>query len=310
MKPLAQILFVVTLLAMSYMGLLNAMRETSFTSDKENIGNLADSHLINVLRPVSGCSDPIELHHMYYTARRDKASFETIRDRAEHNDPCAQYYLAELSPPSEREKWLSMTLAQFRNAAEKGNSDAQYNLASPLLTRDMAQREKWLAASTKQGNPYAQYELALQYYDLAAVYLPEIGEEPKERLRALPLLLSAAERGHVQAMDILGYLHESRSELDKGVAAEWYLKAAERGYIGGQKHLSQMYLHGKGVKQDWNKAYFWGCLAVRCFDATEKPKGYFLDLPKLNVKDHLTDREIAEIEEIASEWEPVVPPSP
>jgi len=44
-------------------------------------------------------------------------------------------------------------------------------------------------------------------------------------------------------------------------AVRWYRKAAEQGDIGAQNNLGYKYLDGKGVSQDYVKAYKWLYLA-------------------------------------------------
>lgn len=46
-------------------------------------------------------------------------------------------------------------------------------------------------------------------------------------------------------------------EQDYAKAAEWYLKAAELGNVGGQAGLGYLYLTGSGVEQDYSKAFEW-----------------------------------------------------
>mgnify|MGYP003517569551 FL=1 len=46
-------------------------------------------------------------------------------------------------------------------------------------------------------------------------------------------------------------------EQDYSKAAEWYLKAAEQGYVKAQFNLGNMYYTGRGVKRDYQEARKW-----------------------------------------------------
>ncbi len=45
-------------------------------------------------------------------------------------------------------------------------------------------------------------------------------------------------------------------------AVKWYTKAAEQGNAEGQSSLGRMYYFGRGVPQDYIKAYAWSNLAA------------------------------------------------
>ena len=69
----------------------------------------------------------------------------------------------------------------------------------------------------------------------------------------------AAEKGQVQAQYRLGslYYHGQGVPRDLKQAAEWYKKAAEQGDTQAQAALGNMYLWGRGVPRDSSKAAYW-----------------------------------------------------
>ena len=55
-------------------------------------------------------------------------------------------------------------------------------------------------------------------------------------------------------------------EQDLIKAAEWYCKAAEKGFVDAQANLGMMYYHGQGVSRDLEEAARWLQLAADCGD--------------------------------------------
>lgn len=118
--------------------------------------------------------------------------------------------------------------------------------------------------------------------DLLKVYTPPSAPSPPPatRLSALPskflssvdlavlplrdtahpfLPEQEANDGNPAAMTTLGtmYAEGIDVEQDEAAAVEWYRKAAELGYVGGQYNLAGMLLAGKGSKEDIDGATYW-----------------------------------------------------
>lgn len=68
-----------------------------------------------------------------------------------------------------------------------------------------------------------------------------------------------AERGDRIAQSILGsYYRDGRGvRQDYAKAFYWYQKSADQGYSGGQYYVGNSYISGQGVRQDYNKALEW-----------------------------------------------------
>lgn len=100
-----------------------------------------------------------------------------------------------------------------------------------------------------QGNPTAQFYLALVYYY-------GVGGKDKNYKTALPWFLKAGENGHAKAQDYLAdmYDHGDGTQKDIKKAIKWQKKAAENGIKYSQVNLGIKYRDGKGVKKDYQEA--------------------------------------------------------
>lgn len=124
------------------------------------------------------------------------------------------------------EKQDYMTAYQvFKNLAEQGDREAQYNLAilyrqGKGVMQDPAMAATWFQKAADQGLPGAQYYM-----------------------------------GHL-------YSEGEGVEKDLVKAFDWYKKAAEHGNPMAQSNLGVAYANGEGVKQDIVLAYVWFSLAT------------------------------------------------
>lgn len=102
---------------------------------------------------------------------------------------------------------------EFRAAAEKGESDSQYNLALMYergigVAKDLKEALVWYRKSAEQGNSNAQFNLGVMY-----------------------------ENGH-------------GCEVDFAQSHLWYRKASLQGDPLAVGNLGMLYLRGQGVKED------------------------------------------------------------
>jgi hypothetical protein len=134
-------------------------------------------------------------------------------------------FLVDSPPPAQQ----ANTPAQVSNAftpeamkaAEAGDANAQYQVASALL---------------------ADSELNLAYSS-----------------KAIGFLQQAAEKGHARAMLRLGLLYRSGvgALQNFGLAAKWIEKAARQGEPQGMLELGRLYREGVGLPRDLVQAYVW-----------------------------------------------------
>jgi TPR repeat protein len=113
----------------------------------------------------------------------------------------------------------------FNKLAEKGDAEAQFNLADMFyggdgVQRDYARAATWYKRAAEQGHLDAQFNMACLYLRGEGV---------------------------------------SQSFVD---AAKWYLRAAEQGDAEAQVNVAVMYFKGEGVKEDRVQAYRWLIIAA------------------------------------------------
>lgn len=128
---------------------------------------------------------------------------------------------------------------------------------------------------------------------------PAASPNPAETA-SLPQLLQLAEHGDAAAENSLGLLYAQGDDKegvsqDEKEAARWFTKAAENGNVAAQSKLGSLYWSGRGVPQDFNKAYFWTYLARAGGDEASKALAPF-------VAARLTGAQAQAIEQQAEVW--------
>jgi TPR repeat protein len=142
----------------------------------------------------------------------------------------------------------------FAQSAEQGNPGAQYELAmfqkagrNPVK-QDVVQARRWFTRAAEQGNVSAQYELG-QMLDQGT------GGE-KSCKDAEKWLRRAADKAHVEAMVQMGWmnLRGCSGEKNPAEAAKWLRQAAAKGSREAQFSLGVLYFNGEGVAKDPGEA--------------------------------------------------------
>lgn len=168
----------------------------------------------------------------------------------------AAYEMGVLSEPDDgRCGSCDDAIKWYRCAADRGDSDAQFNLALILREqgghKDIAVVVKLLDGAAKAGNGRAIYELGLCYdKGSGVVRSPE---------KASVLYKRAAKKGVAQAQVNYGVLiHNSASgNADYRRALRWYTWAALQGAVLGCKYLAQYLRKGISGLKDEAEARFW-----------------------------------------------------
>ena len=126
----------------------------------------------------------------------------------------------------------------YREAAEKGNTEAQLQLAKCYdfgkgVTQDMAEAVRWYTRAAQGGNTNAQDNLGTCYISGTA--------------------------GNPSALNNLGlcYRNGEGTTKDDAKAAFCFQRAAEMGNANAQYNLGRCYYHGLGVAQDTEQARLW-----------------------------------------------------
>lgn len=151
------------------------------------------------------------------------------------------------------------TFLAFQSAAEKGNKYAMMALGSAYLSgactvRDTTKGMSWLRKSANAGNARAMYELAVYYNPRGDNY-----DGPHDEALAARWFLKSAEGGYIDGMTSIAivYYHGRGVKQDYKKANEWFLKAATKGDALAMNDLGLVYMNGVGVTKDTMKAAEW-----------------------------------------------------
>ncbi len=144
----------------------------------------------------------------------------------------------------------------FRIAANKGNSQAQFNLGVSYangigVDEDFVEAAKWYEKAANQNNAEAQNNLAILYLDGKGVI--------KSPTEAVKWIRKAAEQGIPNAQSALGtaYMEGEGVEQDPTEAVKWFQRAAIQGDAKAQNELAILYHDGKGVIKSPTEAVKW-----------------------------------------------------
>jgi TPR repeat protein len=174
----------------------------------------------------------------------------------------------------------------YRQAAEQGDANAQYNLAMMYfngqgVARDYEQAAKWFTKAAEQGLAEAQCNLGLMYSEGKGV--------TQDYLKTFKWYTKAAEQGLAEAQNNLGTIYRT----GKGVApnneqaVKWFRRAAEQGYAEAQNNLGSMYNNGMGVARDYKQAFHWYTKAAEQGNALAQSNlGQMYDAGNGVVRDH------------------------
>lgn len=162
---------------------------------------------------------------------------------------------ARAEPPAPSAEELAL-----RAAAGQGDPQAQYDLALALIrpippqsgpVKEGAEAAEWLEKSANQGNMDAAYILGYIYQYNTGV--------AKDTGKAVTWLKKAADAGQVPAMVTLAVVYRTGDGVmrDRIKARDYYAKAAEMGNNNACAALGTMYMDGDGVPRDGKIALGW-----------------------------------------------------
>lgn len=157
-------------------------------------------------------------------------------------------------------------------AADKGDAIAQFQLGLAKLEQNDTDAGVTLIRSAAQTLPAAQYRLA-------KIYEAGQGVE-KNTIMAKDLTERAARAGNRIAMHDLAIYYAYGNggvDVDMGMAAGWFEKAAERGVVDSQFNLAILFENGQGVRPSQSDAYFWYMVASSQGDQAAKARLQALD---------------------------------
>jgi len=184
-------------------------------------------------------------------------------DAAEQGHPRAQY---EVGVSYETGRGAEQNEAEsarwYRRAAERGHQSALKKVL------EIERLETQLHGLAEEGDPSAQYELAIRYRS---------SDSKEKQAEAISWFRRAADDGDVRSEYMLGSIYDNASRsangeenldaLDATEAVRWYRRAAEQGHAGAQTALGCLYTEGIGVSRDDTEAIRWFQRAAEQQDA-------------------------------------------
>jgi hypothetical protein len=136
--------------------------------------------------------------------------------------------------------------AYFRRGAERGDVEAQFNLATAFrdgsgVGRDDAEAEKWFRAAAEQGLAEAQYALGMLLLG---------GGIARRQKEAQRWLQQAATQGHVAAQyeAAEGFRRGRGTAVDASRTMAFYRMAADQGHLEAAFGLGVMFEPGTGFR--------------------------------------------------------------
>ncbi|MBO7051555.1 MAG: SEL1-like repeat protein [Prevotella sp.] len=182
-----------------------------------------------------------------------------LKEPAEQGDTLAQRMLSKCYNNGGDYKRAETLIYSF---AERGDVYAQYDLGMILENmyetdtkglvniKNKEQAVYWYKKAAEQGYVMAQSHLGFMYQDGKGV--------AKDDKLAIYWFEKAAEQGHYGIQLHLGDLYYRENEMqDYAKAAYWLEKAAKQGSAYASDKLCLMYVLGRGVPKDFEKAKFW-----------------------------------------------------
>ncbi|MBQ5816198.1 MAG: sel1 repeat family protein [Oscillospiraceae bacterium] len=218
-------------------------------------------------------------------------SFQELRDRAAEFDHEAELEMAiRLDSGSEDNEYGSATAIElFKKAADAGIAEAKARLAHSMLKKSTATRAEikeafaLLAEADRLDCPHAHFVYGVVAFD-------GLGGEEKNKAAAYKEFKKGADKGSVEAKLFALYCEATENDCgkmslanlsrieglatdtDSGYAlnfagwcynkngrfedaAELYQKAAKKGYTSAESNLGTLYLLGRGVEKNPEKAF-------------------------------------------------------
>ncbi|KAF8940943.1 hypothetical protein BGZ47_007561 [Haplosporangium gracile] len=176
---------------------------------------------------------------------------------------------------------FTMASKLYRRAAEHGDSTAQLNLGKLYdngegVQQDFAKAMEWFVKAAQQENTSAYCSIAYMYHNGRGVAQDPIKAFHWYHKAAVVQVNDTTVMASVaKAQTSIAHMYvEGRGgvSVDFTKAAEWYLKAAERGLSTAQHHIALLCDGGLGVAQDPVRAARWFKKAAAQGDASSQYK--------------------------------------
>lgn len=164
-------------------------------------------------------------------------------------------------------------LLWLTKAAEQGDTQAMKTLAESYrdgrgVAKDGDKAKFWALKAVATMKKKAEQGDAASQYSLADCYAFEEHGMPHDQARAIYWYQKAAAQGHAFSMFVLGNAQLVGEDLglSQQQAIEYLQKAGEQDEHLALTWLARMYLEGKRVPRDYNKARYWNLKLARSGD--------------------------------------------
>lgn len=224
-------------------------------------------------------------------------NIEELTQKAEAGDTEAQYALGDIyrygdgvaKDSDKAYKWFYQAFPAVLEAADSGDIEACYRVSNMYnyglgVESDDSKALRYMRTAADGGMPQAQYELAymlmlgkgsaknyseaLKWFETAAanghvdamvqmadMYAGGVGATA-DKAKALAAYEQAAAKGSGRALYTLGVLNAQDND-DYTKTFEYWLKAAEAGYVPAFNRVGVLYFDGVGVAKDDARAFQW-----------------------------------------------------
>ncbi len=204
-------------------------------------------------------------------------AFEWFKKSSEQGNASAQYNLGFCYYNGEgTNKDLQEAFEWYKKSAEQGNASAQYSLGfcyynGEGTNKDLQKAFEWFKKSAEQGYAVAQYNLGICY---------KYGEGVIKSVDEAMLWLKKGfynKQPYFDCAGSIGLIYETGVYVTQSYknAFEWYKKGADNGSLICQTNLGEYYFVGKGVKQNFEKAWFWYNKALNGYEKNAKEDDLF-----------------------------------
>jgi hypothetical protein len=190
------------------------------------------------------------------------------------------------------------SLAQLLSKAQKGDSDAQYQLGllyergSSEIPPDQVKAVKWFTGLANQGDRRGENALGIAYMHGNGI--------PEDQAVGFEWFYKAALKGYPPAQfNLAGAYYRGRGtpKNDKE-AFEWFVEAAKNGESSAQQTLCTQYQNNRLVEPDPTMAYAWCLVAKQSSNNHLEIVETFLNKARVM----LSATELSEAAMLASSW--------
>jgi TPR repeat protein len=224
-------------------------------STTASTGTSSKASTTSVATGVGSSSKPIQVS--------SGSAFAAIPSSKPQQTPSASVSIDATSGQVSSIQLMNMDFKGLLAWASKGHAMAQYVLGKHYrdgtngCVKNDSKALEWYQKSAAQGNGCAQRSIGYMHED-------GLGGLKKDPAQALKLYLDARESLAQLEEDVfvqynLGVMYQNGQGVTQDLkqAAEWYQKAANKGYALAQGNLGFMYHNAQGVTQDLKQAVEW-----------------------------------------------------